>query len=130
MFISPMLLETAAELHHLFEDDIILDGEVACVDPATGLSDFEAIMTRFQAKKTDKISQLIRSLPVAYVIFDILQYKGKDLRRLPLMERKAILNTLSLPGPTFGLTPYIEGAGEELFEQIEAWASKEWSASG
>lgn len=104
-----------------FDDDIILDGEVACVDPATGVSDFEAVMTRFQAKKADKISRLTHTLPVTFVVFDILQYKGKDLRRLHLMDRKAILSTIPFPGPSFGVIPHIEGAGEELFAQIESW---------
>lgn len=109
------------ELHAPFEDDIILDGEVACVDPATGISDFEAVMTRFQAKKDGKIKQLTRTLPVTMVVFDILQYKGKDLRRLPLMDRKAILSRIDMPAKTMGISPYIEGAGEALFEQIQAW---------
>lgn len=109
------------ELHAPFDNDIIIDGEVACVDPKTGISDFEAVMTRFQAKKADKIKQLTRMLPATMVVFDILQYKGRDLRRLPLMERKAILSSINMPASSFGFTPYVEGAGEALFEQIEAW---------
>lgn len=109
------------ELHLPFADDIILDGEIACVDPETGISDFESVMTRFQAKKADKIQQLTKTLPVTFVIFDILHFKRQDLRELPLMERKAILSTLELPSPSFGVVPYIEGAGEDLFEQIRSW---------
>ncbi|MGN7360001.1 ATP-dependent DNA ligase [Paenibacillus sp. SAF-054] len=109
------------ELHTPFDDDIILDGEVACVDPETGVSDFEAVMSRFQAKKDEKIKQLARTLPVTFVVFDILHYKGRDLRRLPLMERKAILSSINMPASSLGVTPYVEGAGEALFEQIEAW---------
>lgn len=109
------------ELHIPFDDDIILDGEIACVDPETGISDFESVMTRFQAKKTDKLQHLIKTLPVTFVIFDILHYKGKDLRSLPLIERKAILADLELPSVSFGVVPYIEGAGENLFEQIRSW---------
>ncbi|WP_342346151.1 ATP-dependent DNA ligase [Paenibacillus mangrovi] len=109
------------ELHVPFEDDIILDGEIACVDPETGISDFEAVMSRFQAKKADKINGLTRTLPITYVIFDILMYRGRDLRRLSLMERKAILSNIILPGKAFGVTPFVEEAGEALFEQIEAW---------
>ena len=51
------------ELQLLFDADIILDGEVACVDPATGVSDFESVMSRFQARRADKIKQLIPPLP-------------------------------------------------------------------
>ncbi|OMF54666.1 ATP-dependent DNA ligase [Paenibacillus rhizosphaerae] len=109
------------ELHMPFKDDIILDGEIACVDPETGISDFESVMARFQAKKADKIQQLTKTLPVTFVIFDILYYKGQDLRKMSLMERKEILTTLELPSPSFGVVPYIEGAGEDLFEQIRSW---------
>lgn len=104
----------------LFPHDIVLDGEVACVDPATGVSDFESIMTRFQARRADKIARLTGVLPAYYAIFDILMFKGQDLRRLPLMQRKEILASLVLPRPNFGIVPYITGAGEALFEQIKA----------
>lgn len=81
----------------LFPHDIVLDGEIACVDPATGTSDFESVMARFQAKKANKIAALTGAQPATFVIFDVLMYNGKDLRRLPLMERKALLATIPLP---------------------------------
>lgn len=107
------------ELMLPFESDIILDGEVACTDPATGLNDFEAVMSRFSTRQQSKVQQLTKTLPATFAIFDILQYKGHDLRKLPLMERKAILQTLQLPSSSFGVVPHIEGAGEALYEQIE-----------
>ncbi|MEK4236484.1 ATP-dependent DNA ligase [Paenibacillus sp. FSL H7-0714] len=107
------------ELHLPFAEDIVLDGEVACVDPETGVSDFESVMSRFQARRADKIIQLTRTLPVYYAIFDILMYKGQDVRGLPLMSRKEILAGLTLPSNSFGVVPHVEGAGEALFEQIE-----------
>ena len=104
----------------LFPHDIILDGEIACVDPATGASDFESVMARFQTNKANKIAALTGTQPATFVIFDVLMYNGRDLRRLPLMERKAILATIPLPSANFGVIPYIEGAGEALFTQIQA----------
>jgi len=106
----------------LFPHDIVLDGEIACVDPLTGAIDFESVMSRFQARRADKIRQLTQTLPVTYVVFDILRYKGEDLRNRPLMERKEILAGLTLPNAHFGVTPYIEGAGEALFAQMQARA--------
>jgi DNA ligase-1 len=103
----------------LFPHDIVLDGEIACVDPIKGISDFEAVMARFQAKKTDKIAALTGKLPVTFVIFDVLQYQGNDLRRLPLTQRKEILASISLPSSNLGVVPFIDGAGEALFTQIE-----------
>nr|WP_154957413.1 ATP-dependent DNA ligase [Paenibacillus xylanexedens] len=107
------------ELQLSFGSDIILDGEVACADPTNGLNDFEAVMSRFSTKQDSKIQQLTRMLPATFAIFDILQYKGQDLRKLPLMERKAILHSITLPSPSFGIVPHIEGAGEDLYAQIE-----------
>jgi DNA ligase-1 len=108
------------ELQLPFDDDVILDGEVACVDPATGVSDFESVMSRFQTRRADKIQQLTTTLPAYYAIFDVLQYKGQDLRGLPLMRRKEILAGLTLPSGSFGVVPFVVGAGETLFGQIEA----------
>lgn len=104
----------------LFPHDIVLDGEIACVDPATGVSDFEAVMTRFQTKKADKIARLSATLPVYYAVFDILCYNGEELRRLPLMQRKEILSGIPIPNPNISVVPYVEGVGEALFAQIQA----------
>jgi len=101
-----------------FEDDILLDGEVACSDPETGLVDFEEVMTRFQVKKDQRIQQLAVKSPVTYVVFDILRYKGQDLRKLPLMRRKEILASIIMPNQHFGVIPFVEGVGEALFEQM------------
>ncbi|WP_405152857.1 ATP-dependent DNA ligase [Paenibacillus sp. FSL K6-0108] len=103
-----------------FDSDIVLDGEVTCTDPKTGLNDFEGVMSRLNTKQSSKIQQLTKPLPATFAIFDILFYQGRDLRKLPLMERKAILHGLMLPSRSFGVVPHIEGAGEDLFSQIEA----------
>ncbi|WP_341864885.1 hypothetical protein [Paenibacillus helianthi] len=102
-----------------FTDDIILDGEVACVNPTTGVSDFETVMSQFQARRADKIQQLKVTLPAYYVIFDILQFKDHDLRGLRLLRRKEILEGLSLPSGNYGVVPHVDSAGEALFKQIE-----------
>ena len=108
------------ELLISFDYDIILDGEVACTDPETGLNDFEGVMSRFSTRQHSKVQQLVKTLPATFAIFDVLQYKGSDLRSLPLIERKAILHSLILPSSSFGIVPHIEGAGEALFSQIES----------
>lgn len=102
-----------------FPHDIILDGEVACADPATGMIDFESVMQRFQLKKHDRIKRASESLPVTYVVFDVIMYKGKDLRSLPLMVRKGILASIELPNKYFSLVPFVEDAGETLFAEMQ-----------
>jgi DNA ligase-1 len=110
------------ELLEIDADDIVLDGEAACVDRETGAIDFESVMERFGAKKTDKILRLTASLPVNYVVFDILRYRGEDLRAWPLMKRKELLARIDFgrSNPRMSTVPFIEREGERLFNEIVA----------
>jgi DNA ligase-1 len=103
-----------------FTEEMILDGEVACTDESGAIC-FESVMERFSAKKATKISQLSESRPVNYLVFDILRYKGVDLRSLPLEKRKEILASAELPAnPHIARLPYYENEGITLFSEIMA----------
>lgn len=106
------------ELLGLAIDDVELDGEVACADTAGDIC-FETVMERFAAKRLDKVRRLAESCPVQFVVFDILRLGGRDLRGLPLTERKAILAGLHFGNPHIAAIPYIQERGVELFEQIK-----------
>ncbi len=82
------------ELFDLAEDDIILDGEVACVDRLSGSIDFESVMERFSARNVDKVLRLTATMPANYIVFDLLRYNGQDLRGWPLMQRKQLLPSI------------------------------------
>lgn len=106
------------ELHDLPVDkDIILDGEVYCVDE-NGQVDFELVMSRFQTKGADKIAAAAKRSPVGYMVFDILHYNGLDLRGLPLLERKEILDHVLPDTPHIHKIQFIEGEGNALFDAI------------
>ncbi|MED4581901.1 ATP-dependent DNA ligase [Brevibacillus choshinensis] len=92
--------------------DIVLDGELAVFDPETGVPDFEMTMARFQSKCS--------RLPISYVVFDILRYDGADLRDLPLMERKTVLDSAITDTPTMSKIACIDGHGEDLWDAIVA----------
>jgi DNA ligase 1 len=78
-------------------------------------------MERFSAKKATKIRQLSEKLPVNYLVFDILRYKGVDLRSLPLEKRKEILASAVLPAnPHIARLTYYEDEGIALYSQIKA----------
>lgn len=101
-----------------FDQDIILDGEVYCVDE-NGSVDFELIMRRFQTKGADKVNAAAKRLPVGFMAFDILHYDGRDLRSLPLIHRKEILNTVLPDSPYVHKIQYLEKEGIPLFEAIK-----------
>ncbi|MFC3802737.1 ATP-dependent DNA ligase [Cohnella sp. GCM10012308] len=109
------------ELHDVpLEDvsDAILDGEVARIDPVTGAVDFESLMERFQLRQERKIQEAAASWPVHYFVFDILRYKGKDMRSWPLTRRKELLQEVLRPNLFYSDVMSVEGSGTDLFEVI------------
>ncbi|MDF2647140.1 MAG: dependent ligase [Paenibacillus sp.] len=108
------------ELYDLNEDDISLDGEVACTDRVSGAIDFESVMERFSAKRSDKILRLVATQPANYIVFDILRYRGIDLHGWPLIKRKELLASIDFGNPRISVVPYIEREGERLYQEIVA----------
>jgi bifunctional non-homologous end joining protein LigD len=89
--------------------NMILDGEVVVLDEA-GKSNFQLLQ---QFQKTGK-GQLF------YYVFDILWLNGKDLRQLPLLKRKKILNRVLPTSDTIKISEHIETEGEKLFKAAKA----------
>jgi DNA ligase-1 len=100
------------------DGDVVLDGEVCCLDPETGAIDFELVMERFSLKKTNRIQSAALHLPVQFVAFDILFHDGKDLRGLPLLKRKSILHSVLKPNNHFTPIMHVDDNGEDLYKLI------------
>jgi ATP-dependent DNA ligase len=83
----------------------IIDGEIACLDDQ-GRSIFNELLFR-------------RGLPIFYA-FDILYLNDRDLRQLPLIERKeklrAVIEKSQLPDVLCG--KYIEERGVDLYNEV------------
>jgi bifunctional non-homologous end joining protein LigD len=86
-------------------DNAILDGEVICLD-ANGVSQFNHLISR-------------KHEPLFYA-FDLLWLNGKDLRRLPLLERKQQLEKMLKKAkcPEILYAHHIVANGVGLFEEI------------
>lgn len=109
------------ELHNVpIEDntDVVLDGEVACINQESGSIEFEMVMERFTMKKPMTIMEAVVRQPVHFFVFDILRYKGKDLRELPLLERKKILEQVLSANHYISPLMKIDDSGVSLFEAI------------
>jgi len=100
--------------------DTVLDGEVASLNPETGAIEFERVMERFMLRKPLAIRQAAVQAPVHFYAFDILRYRGEDLRALPLLERKKILAEVVRPNPYCSVVMSVSGAGQSLFDVIKA----------
>ena len=80
------------QLAKIKTDSAIFDGELVALDKK-GISRFQLLQNAISFEKKANI---------AYYIFDILYYKGQDLRNLPFTERKSILKKI-LAGSTQSL---------------------------
>jgi DNA ligase-1 len=109
------------ELHNVpiaDNSDVVLDGVVACINPESGSVDIEMVIERFMMKKPMTIMEAAVRQPVHFYVFDILRYKGEDLRDRPLMERKILLERVLSANNFISPLMRIEGTGISLFEAI------------
>lgn len=96
----PHIVEAAKKIKGAF----LIDGE-AVVSDEHGVADFE----RLHSREHDGSAMLWA--------FDLLQWNGKDLRRLPLDERKSMLTKLLKGSRHSGivLNEHLEADGERAF---------------
>ncbi|HEX7704176.1 MAG TPA: non-homologous end-joining DNA ligase, partial [Kofleriaceae bacterium] len=109
--------ELTSALRALPIPGLILDGEIVMFD-AEGKPDFHKLSFRGQMHRTSEIQRAALADPVTYVVFDLLGAAGYDLRGLPLLVRKSLLERIL---PTVGPLRYgqhIPTQGEALLRQI------------
>ncbi len=95
----------------------VLDGEVVALDEH-GRTSFSLIQKRTGIRAYGRRVSGDRTLAIQYYAFDLLYLDGYDLRRAPLLERKAKLSQLIRPG---GILRYSEHFpnGLDLFEAAQ-----------
>ena len=100
----PELVETLEEWD---PGNLIIDGEVVVMD-RDGKSDFQALQGYFK-KNTNAVPD--------YMLFDLMAVGDKDLRKLPLIERKAMLELLLEDAPR-GLHYSFHTEGKGIFDEV------------
>lgn len=86
----------------------IVDGEIVVVDDK-GIANFGAL----QNWKSEADGELL------YYVFDLLWYDGYDLRKLPLVERKAILQQLVPKNTIIRLSMDFKVSGKEMLAAVQ-----------
>lgn len=99
--------------------DVVLDGEVAYLDPVTGKADFGKLQERFRMKKVPKIREAKAAIPVVYFVFDILHYSGIDVRSKPLLTRKRLLKAILEDNAYMKKMNYVERDGIGMYKAAE-----------
>lgn len=91
--------------------DFIIDGEIVAFDGSQ--TRFARLQQRLGVRHPGP--DLLAQVPVCYYIFDVLWADGRDVRPLPLRERKQILrDLLTFTGP-LRFTEHIDTDGEAYF---------------
>lgn len=105
--------EVTAKFPELLDIDIpngtVLDGEIIVTD-SEGKPDFEFMMEKFQSKKSEHIIQ--------YCVFDIIYFQGEKVK-LPLVQRKELLEKVVNETNKVVLVKWIYGNGEAYFDLIQ-----------
>ena len=111
--------EIAAAAAHLPADDFAIDGELIALDEG-GAGSFERLQARLGLTNPWDVERAAAAVPVQVFAFDLLAAAGHDLRALPLVTRKALLQRLV---PTRGVIRYadhVADAGEAFFAAAAA----------
>lgn len=86
-----LMTEKFQEFQHLntiLPDGTVIDGEIIPWKDGRPL-DFNVMQTRIGRKNLSK--KALAEAPLVMVCYDLLEWEGRDIRQLPLVERRALL---------------------------------------
>lgn len=106
-----------SEIHKQVKKRCILDGELAIV--VDGKPNFFEIQRRSLMSNLFKINLASKQYPASFIAFDIIYLDGKELTKLPLMERKKLLQANVKESDRLAISRYIEGQGTAFYELAE-----------
>ena len=108
--------EIAADLRKL--PDIALDGELVILN-AEGKPEFHQLRGRCAIRDPQRLARSAVSKPAAVFAFDVLQLRGKDVRALALLQRKALLQAELKTTERIVFCQHIGEGGEKLFQAAD-----------
>ena len=97
----------------------VLDGEIIALD-AGGRPSFEALQPRMLVDDAARARRLAASVPVSYMVFDLLHLDGSATIGLPYVERRRVLDGLGLGGEHWTVPPSHEGPGADVLAAAKA----------
>ncbi len=94
----------------------VLDGEVVAFDE-NGLPSFGLLQQRMHVANAAEVARRVASVPVTFVVFDLLYFDGTDAMKVPFANRRELLTQLVDSGPTWRVTD-IHDDGAALLEAV------------
>jgi len=90
----------------------VLDGEVVAFDE-TGRPSFGRLQTRMHVASAAEVARRAETVPITYVVFDLLELDGQEVMPLPYTERRRLLAEL-VPDDGCWTVPAYRDAGDGL----------------
>jgi bifunctional non-homologous end joining protein LigD len=104
-------------LRQLVKHPVIIDGEIIALKD--GNPSFPTVMRRDGVRSANTAASLVKTVPISYMVFDILYYRNNLTTDLPWYKRHEILqDVLSAMHPPFHVVDNFTG-GLELFAQVQ-----------
>lgn len=104
-------------LANALPDGTVLDGEILAFENNLPLP-FHQLQTRISRKNIT--AKALKESPVVFMAYDLLEWEGKDIREMPLSERKSLLQELvkqvNMPELFIASDPVEFSTWEELAE--------------
>jgi len=102
-------------IHQNISGRCILDGEVFVM--RDGRPNFPDVQKRVLTSDRYKLDLHVKRYPASFVAYDLLYYRGKDITKLPLIERKKKLEgVIKQESAQFTYSRYVIGQGMKMFE--------------
>ena len=109
--------DLAKALLSLPYEHVVFDGEIAVLDEQ-GRPAFQRLQRRALLTAPLDVARAAAALPASLFVFDLLGFGDFDLRPLPLLQRKQILQRLLPPLGPLRYIDHVEGQGRALFASI------------
>ncbi len=114
---SRVITDTYPELSSLRGRKLVLDGEIVAYDER-GRPSFERLQGRIHARGRRAL-ELSATIPIGYLVFDLLDLDGRPRIELPIEARAELLAGLELPDCAVRVEQIAEH-GEALFDAVGA----------
>ncbi len=116
--LTPSYPELADLAESLGARPVLLDGELVAFDES-GRSDFGLLQQRMKLTGA-AVRRMAATIPVVYLAFDLLHLDGHPTMALPYRDRRELLESLELSGPSWQVPPYFPGAGAAVLSASQA----------